>query len=70
MQIKQDHPLPGLILQWRKLNALVTKVVSYLMVLWRGLFKFVCKPRCCILIMYLYIGKQAQKLCILTIGTF
>jgi hypothetical protein len=40
MQIKHDHPLPGLILQWRKLNALVTKVVSYLMVLCIGLLKF------------------------------
>ncbi|PNF33561.1 hypothetical protein B7P43_G17150, partial [Cryptotermes secundus] len=27
MKIKQDHPLSGLILQWRKLNALVTKTL-------------------------------------------
>ena len=28
MQIKHDHPLPEIILQWRKLNSVVTKVVK------------------------------------------
>jgi len=28
MQIRHEHPLPEIILQWRKLNSIVTKVVK------------------------------------------
>jgi len=37
MRIKSDHPLPGVILQWRKLNAILSKVVSGLVALWIGI---------------------------------
>ena len=33
MQIRHDHPLPEIILQWRKLNSIITKVVKKL-VMW------------------------------------
>jgi len=33
MQIRHDHPLPEIILQWRKLNSVITKVGKKL-VMW------------------------------------
>jgi hypothetical protein len=59
-QIKQDHPLPGLILKWRKLNAVVTKVASYLMVLLIEFNNSFVNLGAVFWYTYLHIRKKAQ----------